>query len=352
MASKRTYRSECLRSEFTGTEVYTFPMKVKDVVEISYVAVRGRDDEEGAVQRVLSKRRIKSIKDFVLSDNMFFNTFILNWTNQDAAPTTPNGHGKITLQIVANSAQVIDGQHRLAGLEAAMREKDDVGKSKILVSLCIGLTTKGAAAIFLNINTEQRPAPKSLIYDLFGEVEDDADHVINRANDIAKELNDNPQSPFCGRIKYPGTPRGAGVIDLSTVVSSLKGHLNPEGVFAKVNLRSLNYQQTVLTNYFQAIRTYYEKQGLWNNKVKNPFFRSAGFTGAIEYLTSTLLMKCAEKKSFKQATFKELLHLESADLLVHEDIKGLGGTAAKRKIKEYLESHLLSSFPEQDEYDF
>jgi DGQHR domain-containing protein len=325
-------------------------MKVEDVVSIHYVAVRGRDQEEAAVQRILSKRRIGSIKDFVLRGNMFFNTFILNWTESNFKPKYDGVEIKIPISNAA--AQVIDGQHRLAGLESAMTKDSSIGKQEVLVSLCIGLSTKQAALIFLNINSEQRPAPRSLIYDLFGEIEDDADHIINRANDIAKEFNENPESPFYRAIKYPGAPRGVGIIDLSTVVSSLKNHLGPDGIFAKIKLKSLNYQQIALLNYFDVIKTYYEKQGLWSSKAKNPFFRSAGFTGAIEHLTSTLLIKCADRKSFSKNSFKKLLRLDSSDLLTHEDIKGLDGKTARKTVKEYLESSLLGSLPEQDEYEF
>ena len=62
-------------------DIYTFPMKVKDLVKISYVTVRGRDKEEGAVQRVLNKKRIASIKQYVLDGNMFVNTFVINNKN-------------------------------------------------------------------------------------------------------------------------------------------------------------------------------------------------------------------------------------------------------------------------------
>lgn len=63
-------------------DVKIFLMKVKDLLPIYYVAVRGRDNIPGAVQRVLSKRRISSIKSFILDGNMFFNTFILNWVEK------------------------------------------------------------------------------------------------------------------------------------------------------------------------------------------------------------------------------------------------------------------------------
>lgn len=350
MAESDIYQFDCLRTEFSNIPVFTFSMKVKDVAFISYVAVRGIDKEEGAVQRVLSKRRINFIKDFILVGNMFFNTFILNWTDENKKPIYNDS--KISVPISHAAAQMIDGQHRLEGLKAAMGIDQNIGEKAILISLCIGLTTKQAATIFLNINSEQKPAPRSLIYDLFGEVEDDVNHAINRANDIAQELNDNPESPFYKIIKYPGTPRGVGMLDLSTVISALKPHLEKDGVFSRVNLRSLDYQRQAVLNYFKAIKSYYDKEGIWNSKTKNPFFKSAGFSGAIDYLASTLLMKCAESRAFAVSTFHNLLQLDKGTLLVHDDIKSLDGKTARKKISDYLDSNILSALPEQDEYEF
>lgn len=338
----------CIQTTFGDIPVYTFSMKVKDVVFLHYVAVRGVHDEEGAVQRVLNKRRISSIKDFVLSGNMFFNTFILNWTEENDTPEFDGN--KISFIIKPAAAQVIDGQHRIAGLQDAMNEDSSIGEKEILVSLCIGLTTRQAATIFLNINSEQKPVPKSLIFDLFGEVEDDSDHAIRRANDIAQELNENSESPFCRLIKFPGNPRGVGIIDLSTVVAALKPHLEQTGIFATVNLNSLNFQKMAILNYFQAINYFYSKEGIWKNKGKNPFFKSSGFYGAIDFLASTLLRKCAERKSFTVEVFKELLNLNS--LLLFDDIKKLDGKTARKRVKDYLESNLLSELPKQNEYEF
>jgi len=325
-------------------------MKVKDVAFISYVAVRGVDTEDGAVQRVLSKRRIAEIKDFILAGNMFFNTFILNWTEQAYVPEFRDG--TISVPISHASAQMLDGQHRIAGLQAAMEIQPNVGDTEILVSLCIGLNTNQAATIFLNINSKQVQVPKSLIYDLFPEVEDDADHAINRASDIAHELNNSPTSPYYKMIKFPGNPRGVGIIDLSTVVSAFRPHLEPDGIFKRIKLTSLDFQRQAILNYFSAIKSYYDSKDQWQYKAKNPFFASAGFNGAVDYLTSTLLMKCAELHSFEVITFKEMLLLDPNALLVHNDIKSLDGKTARKKIAEYLRSHLIDGLPAQNEYKF
>jgi len=343
-------RTRCLKTTFSGIPVFTFSMKVKDLVAIHYVAIRGVDTEEGSVQRVLNRNRIMSIKEFIEKGNMFYNTFILNWTERNFKPEYEDGYISIPIKPVA--AQVIDGQHRLAGLEEAMKSNAAVGEDKILVSICLNLTTKQAATIFLNINSEQKPAPRSLIYDLFGIVEDDADLEINRASDIARELNDNQDSPYYNYIKYPGAPRGAGLIDLSTVVSSLKKHLSIDGTLAKFNLRSLNYQKAIILNFFKAIQLYYDKDGSWNNRGKNPFLKSSGFSGAIDYLMSSLVQKCADKKSFSFETMKSILLLETSNLLFLQDIKHLDGKTARKRVADFLDSANRVNLPSQDEYEF
>jgi DGQHR domain-containing protein len=281
---------------------------------------------------------------------MFFNSFIINWTEAKHIPQITKE--KITIPIVTASAQIIDGQHRLAGLEEAMKERVSIGEQSIIITLCQSLTTEQAAKIFLNINTEQKPVPKSLIYDLFGIVVNDEEHSINRSTDIARDLNDDEKSALYKLIKFPGTPKGVGSIELSTFVSALKQHLKPNGVFYNVNLRSFDYQKNVINNYFAAIKDIYEYDSTWYSNVKNPFVKAAGFNGAIDYLANTLILKCAEKSSFSTKTMKKILNIDSANLLTWNELKGMDGKTARLKVKEFLESSLLESLPEQHEYEF
>jgi DGQHR domain-containing protein len=350
MAKIRYVTSSALESKFGTLKVFHTTMAVKDVLSLSYVAVRGRDKEDGAVQRFLNKKRVEEITKFILLGNTFYNTFIINWTNQDLVPKF--AHKEITIPITPYSAQIIDGQHRLAGLEEAIRVNKKIGEQKILITVCLGLSTQEAARIFVNINSEQRPVPKSLIYDLFGEVEDNENHETNRAVDIATELNENSDSPYFGLIKFPGKLKGPTGVDLSSVVSALKKSLEPSGVFPSHNLTNLQNQKMVVLNYFTAIKSFYDKEELWENKAKNPFLTSAGFIGAVEYLTTRLLTKCAEKKSFEVDTFKVLLNFPKGNLLDRADLKSLEGKSQRKVVSDFLESSLLKDLPGQDEYKF
>lgn len=346
----KIFEAECIKTNLGDIETFTFSMPVKDVIHIYYVAVRGIDAEDGAVQRPLSRARIEKIKDYVLDGNTFLNSFILNWTESENAPTI-NGN-KIKFPITAAAAQAIDGQHRLAGLEAAIEEAENIGELEIIVTLAIGLNTKNSAKVFLNINTEQKPAPKSLVYDLFGEIESDPEHAMNRATDIARQLNDEEGSPLHRLLKFPGSARGVGKIELSTFVNAYKKHFEPDGEFPKVKLRTFEHQHLVIRNFFSALKTVYSNDGLWTNASQNPFFKAAGFNGASEFLIAKLLQKCAEKGSFTIDTMLEVMSLEEGNLLQWNDMKGLDGKTAKKLVTDYLEKGMISAIGKNATYSF
>lgn len=227
------HNAACLSTKFGNIPAYTFAIKANDIIALHYVAVRGQDMEAGAVQRPLSVRRINGIRSYILDGNTFFNSFIINWTDTNYIPKFKAG--SISVPIVPHAAQVIDGQHRIAGLEAAIEINEDIGEQELLVTMCIGLSTPEAAQIFLNINTEQKPVPKSLVFDLFGEVIDDAEHGVNRATDLARDLNEDPTSPLYNLIKFPGAARGQGNIELSTFVSALKDRIRKQEHFTYID---------------------------------------------------------------------------------------------------------------------
>lgn len=331
-------------------DAYVFSMKVKDLDFIQYVARRGQDDEKGAVQRMLSTVRLKSIEEYILKGNIFYTPFLINWTNREVRVNIEDDNIKIPL--VASSAQILDGQHRIAGLERAMKKDPNIGEKDILVILTDGLETEDAAKIFLNINTEQRPVQKSLIYDLFGLLnQNDPDMPIVRANDIVSFLNDTSDSPYYNLVKMPGNPRGVGVVDMSTIVSSLKDKLTAQGTFSRYRLMNLENQRATIVNYFKALKKWYDREGLWTSKSKNPFLTNAGFVAATEILCDLIIPKCAARGDFKVESIYSLLNLEEY-LLIRADIKNQDGKTQRKTIYDYLETSINRNLPEENEYTF
>ena len=331
-------------------DIYTFPMTVNDLAKISYVAVRGRDKEEGAVQRVLNKKRISSIKQYVLDGNMFVNSFVINWNDENYVPEIIDD--QIIIPLVDSVAQLIDGQHRLEGLKEAVKVDESINNKTLLVSMVIGLKTKEAAKIFININSEQKPVPKSLKLDLYGVTEDDKNFAITRSGDIAKELNENVDSPFYNLIKYPGNPRGKGKIDLSTVVSVLKKYVDVDGKFVENNIRDLNLQSQFIINYFSSIKYHWEKEDMWGNASQNVFFKASGFIAAVEFFFEYVFPKCVDKKSFKLDYLISLFDFTKTTLITNNDIKGSDGKSARKMIIDNLKEGLITEAPQENEYEY
>lgn len=300
---------------------------------IAYAAIRGRDVEPGSVQRVLNPERIAGIKRFTLQGGAYPASFVLNWTS-DENPLIRNG-STLHFRDEPGSAQLIDGQHRLAGIREAILENPELARMPIPAAIYEGLDTRRCADIFLSINTEQRPVPKSLVYDLYGvATRDTVDNAAIRALDIATYLHEEKTSPYYEDIKFPGGAKRKGGIALSTAVSAIKPLVESKGVFEQIGVTELQAQKVAIMNFFYVIAQQYGDQAWWDKS--NAFRYAAGFTGGIEFFSLKLIPYCNAKRSFRQDTISSVLRLRGSSLILQDEVKGLGGTDAVRKVFERL----------------
>jgi hypothetical protein len=195
--------------------------------------------------------------------------------------------------------------------------------------------------------------PKSLIYDLFGVInENEPELPLVRAKDIALALQMDDKSPYLNSVKMPGSMRGVGIIDLSTIVNAIRPLLEDDGAFKKFRILNLENQVTIVLNYFNAIKTFYMKKELWHSKTTNPFLSNAGFIAAAEVLNKTMIPKCVEKKDFTQENMERLLKLDETSLLLKADLKNVDGKMQRKLIANYLDSSINNDIPNEDAYKF
>lgn len=301
------------------------------LTRICYAAVRRKDEEEGSVQRILNNSRISGVKDFALSLGDFPASIVLNWKGD---PLVTNNQ-KVTIPDTPKSAQIIDGQHRVAGLKAAIEEKSSVGDYQIPIAIYEGLDTANSARIFISINTEQRPAPKSLVFDLYGVIESDLmDPAALRANDIVSHLSGS-ERPYDGWIKLPNQKRQKGGVALSTAVSAIKPIVDAKGLLDQIGASELEVQKVIFCNYFLAIRGKYGAH--WSSR-SNAFVYASGFIAAVEFFRTHMFDYCKGQGSFEESTIDRALNFDETSLIFQEDVKGLGGTEAANKVHERLVS--------------
>ena len=317
------------------------------LVELSYTSIRGVHEEEGAVQRYLNTRRISSIREFTTEVGIFPNSIILNWADTKQKITRVDGI--LRIPVVVRAAQVIDGQHRRAGIAAAIRQDPKLRDFQIPVAIFENLNTRRCADIFISINTEQKPVPKSLVYDLFSEASEYiADHGVQRATDIAKFLDEEDESPYLELIKFPGSRYERGGIALSTAVSAIKPLVEEKGDFDQIRLSNLNQQTAIILNYFKCLAEPYGDE--WAN-ASNAFVYAAGFTGAIEFFKKRVIPYCTKKKSFKITTIRECVGITKDNLITQSEVRGAGGKSAVSLVYDRLNEAFTIEAAEEHEFE-
>jgi len=261
---------------------------------------------------------------------VFPNSLVLNWTN--AKNKLRRRNGELFFKDERRSAQLIDGQHRMEGIRVAIHEHPELEHLQLPVAIYENLTTKECADIFLSINTEQKPVPRSLVFDLYGEASEAIiDIAAVRAKDIATYLNETEGSPYFDTIKFPGSPRRRGGIALSTAVGALKPLVEEKGLFQQIGVTELEYQRRIVLNFFTALRDSVGER--WGDR-DDAFQYAAGFAGAVDFLKLKILPYCNARQSFKVKTIKDTLQPESP--ILQSEIKGLGGKSAPKNIYDRL----------------
>lgn len=315
---------------------------------ITYVARRGIDEEEGAIQRILSKQRINGIRDFLLEGGFFPNNIILNLVKTDTLEID-EANNKFTLILEPRIAQIIDGQHRVEGLKEAIKINPELGNLKVPTVLALNLTTSKCAEIFITINTKQKAVPKTLIYDLYDLLNiPNRDFSIDRGTDIADILNTDNRSAYQGYIKFPGSRKFKGGIQLSTFVSNLKSLVKAEGEFSKYFITTLEIQANILMNYFNTIHSFYGKD--WDS-LKNPFIFASGFGAAIDVFITKILPQGYSQKKYSESFFKSIMDMTKEKMIYMDEVKGLSGEAARENIKSKLIDCLLIEESHEEDYE-
>jgi DGQHR domain-containing protein len=228
-------------------------------------------DEEGKpiyndqIQRFVENSRVNKISDFLINDpEATFPTNLVLHIPQEVINNQIEKDGAIILEIenrVFNEVQknegdvyitIIDGQHRVRGIEVAIEnlnahiksisktltinENKDLQKKleyyqtrltdlkniQLVVTFFIDKTLEYQAMIFSTINRTQKKVSADLVSSLFGLTSDDSPQKT--ALQVTLALNSHSSSPFYKRIKlYGGTysKNESPPVSQSTVVKSI-----------------------------------------------------------------------------------------------------------------------------------
>lgn len=271
------------------------------------------------IQRRLDSKRIRDIETYILDPEATFPTPIILSISSSDFGFTISGH---EIEFNENNfiAEIVDGQHRIEGLKRSSKVCD----FQLPVVFLFDLTEQEKAYIFSTVNSNQQKVSPSLIYDLFSV--SDGRSPFKTAHDIARALNTDEESPYCGRLKMLGRKTGdKETLSQGTFVNSLlpliSGHPKEDLVSEKNRERLIDDQTLpfrysyihdddkfiyrVLLNYFRAVADTFRAE--WEDPSRYIISKSTGCGGLMLALKGIALNGISEK-SLDYKFFLEYAH--------------------------------------------
>ncbi len=206
-------------------DFYVGRMDARTLIRISYTEIRrfieGTQDTIAGIQRERSEKRISEIKKYVNLDYATFPTSIIIAVSPECAEIVPYVDNKEKLvhdvgEIfyldlspfgkpsdddyvpLEKIAFIIDGQHRVAGLEGLEEGREfDVN-----ISVFVGASEADKAEIFARVNQAQTKVNQSLVVDLASFYQERG--PVQFAHEIVLALNRDEDGPLHDKVKRLG----------------------------------------------------------------------------------------------------------------------------------------------------
>lgn len=198
---------KCIKVNQPIGEFYIGILNHEDLIKITYADIRrldtGTEQREvevyTGIQRELSKGRVKEIGKYVNMVDATFPTGVIIHLEEKDIISYDAKKEIMTIPYKDNIAKVLDGQHRIAGLEYY---ENSGATFQISVTIFIGMELEDQAIVFATINKTQTKVNKSLVADLFEFATHRSPHKT--AHNVVRALNQKEGSPFKDKIKILG----------------------------------------------------------------------------------------------------------------------------------------------------
>lgn len=327
-------------------------------------------EKDNFIQRAESSQRVKNISKYSYDPDAVFPTPIIISVDEDCDYKLE----KIDKSLYSfefnenkNIGSILDGQHRILGLSHS--EKKD--KFELPVVLMFNLTLSEKAYIFTTVNGTQTKVPSSLIYDLFGIIDDRSPQKV--CHIIARAFNSDEDSPFFNRLKMLGNKDGdLQFLSQGTFVKYLLKHLiskNPQNDLIKIKTEgteSLEKDKTkvlrqffienndsmiykILYNYFTAVKLVFSDE--WDTPENNILTKAIGFGGLIRAFITVYKYGMSNgelTQDFFEKLFKKVkLYFIQNNLSFSSDLFKSGDAEENRLSKEILNGMELLFYREK-----
>jgi DGQHR domain-containing protein len=255
-------------------KLYATSLRVRDLKRHNFYAINKLDPDDSGpgYQRLLNEGRAKRLAEYLVDghqeDDAFLPTSIFLATSGDI-PFDAQAN-TITFDVSEiGPFNVVDGQHRIAGLVLASDKEPALLDFELPVNIAVCLDEISQMCHFLIVNTSQRPVDKSIEQQIVArltkmiglekiptiprwirrQVEKGEDA---RALSVATYLNQDSGSPWHGKIRMANDESEGATVNQKSFITSLKKY-----VFSANNPLSNpvwdGNRPLILANYWRAI---------------------------------------------------------------------------------------------------
>ncbi len=261
---------------------YIAAIDAKDLRQMCWADIRtierGERDVEviSGIQRPLNERRKKQIAKYVRTVDASFPTGVIVAISSEYAVFDPAA-STIRLYIGDDVAKIIDGQHRLEGLQGFTG-----GTFQLNTTIFVDMETQDQAMLFSVINLTQTKVSRSLAYDLYEYSEFRSPQKT--CHNIARVADKRSDSPFEGRIKILGT-----AVDKEKELISQAGFVGPiMSMISTDPLEDLDHAKRIKRGVFRLRRAEIPLPSLEEVRAKNLVFRKMFLQDRDDEITKTI----------------------------------------------------------------
>lgn len=239
--------------DFLTAEDYTLKLKNRLNVNVT--------NEDVGIQRRTDIKRISEISNYINeSEGIIFATPIVLAFNVFENENSSDYYNFSENYIEFSDSvefTIIDGQHRLAGcVESFNKYGKDI---ELPITLIPNASLSTATKLFIDINGNQRKVNKSMIYDLYENIEVSEIENIKKYISVVKILNERETSPLYNKIKVLGT--GTGSISQAFLVDYIQNAY--ENIDKNKDIQTIYSEMFI---FFKVVSEVYEKYW-FNNSV-------------------------------------------------------------------------------------
>lgn len=304
--------------------LYATSLQVSDLKRPNFYTINKLDPDDAGpgYQRLLNEGRAKRLADYLLDGqaekDAFLPTSIFLSTNKsipfDSSTNT------ITFDVSQiGPFNVVDGQHRIAGLVLAAEKNQDLLEFEIPVNVAINLDDISQMCHFLIVNTTQRSVDKAIEQQIVArltkmtnlekmpvlprwirrQVEKGEDA---RALSVANFLNTDSASPWLGKIRMANDESEGATINQKSFITSLKKHIFSANNPLSNPVWDVN-RPMILSNYWKAVVELLVDD---SSEAPTVIYKTNGVE-LFHTVSPTIFTHLATKNDFKKDTIKALL---------------------------------------------